>query len=54
MSDEIIVEGLSPNDFKVLEKILKTYKVSLDSEIKFHDIVNVYNKVKQITDYLEE
>lgn len=52
--DEVIVEGLSQENFVVLEKILKSYKVSIDSDISFDDVVDVYNKVKEIVDYLEE
>jgi hypothetical protein len=52
--NEVIVEGLEPNDFVVLEKILKTYKVSLESDVSFDDILNLHNKVRQVIDYLEE
>jgi hypothetical protein len=52
--DELIVEGLCSEDFKVLEKILKTYKVSLSSDITFEELASLYNKVKQIVDYLSE
>jgi hypothetical protein len=38
----------------VLEKILKTYKVSLESDVSFDDILNLHNKVRQVIDYLEE
>lgn len=51
---EIIVEGLCPEDFKILEKILKTYNVSLSSDITFEELVSLHNKVKQIVDYLSE
>jgi hypothetical protein len=52
--NEVIVEGLEPNDFIILEKILKSYKVSIDSEVAFADIIDLHNKVKQVIDYLEE
>ena len=52
--DEVIVEGLEENDFLILEKILKTYKVSLADEVSYSEFLNVYNKVKQVIDYLEE
>lgn len=52
--EEVIVEGLNPKDFIVLEQILRTYKVSLDSNILYADIVELHNKIKQIIDYLEE
>lgn len=52
--NEVIVEGLEPNDFVILEKILRTYKVSLESDISFENILNLHNKVRQVIDYLEE
>ena len=52
--DEIIIEGLSQENFIILEKILKSYKVSIDSDISFDDVVDVYNKVKEIVVYLKE
>ena len=52
--DEVIVEGLVEGDFLILEKILKTYKVSLADEVSFGEVLSIYNKVKQVLDYLEE
>jgi hypothetical protein len=52
--EELIVEGLEAGDFIVLERIIKSYKVSLDDEISFQDIKNLHAKVKQIVDYLQE
>jgi hypothetical protein len=52
--DEVIVEGLEESDFLILEKILKTYKVSLADEVSFSEVHSIYNKVKQVIDYLEE
>ena len=52
--EELIVEGLEKEDFIVLEKILKTYKVSLSDDISFQDIINLHSKVKQIVKCLEE
>ena len=52
--NEVIVEGLETNDFVILEKILRTYKVSLESDISFENILNLHNKVRQVIDYLEE
>jgi hypothetical protein len=52
--NEVIVEGLEPKDFIILEKILKSYKVSIDSEVTFADINDLHSKVKQVIDYLEE
>lgn len=52
--EELIVEGLTTENFIVLEKILKSYKVSLADDISFDDILDLYNKVKQIVDCLDE
>lgn len=52
--NEVIVEGLEPKDFVTLEKILKSYKVSIDGDVSYDDIIDIYNKVKQVIDYLEE
>jgi hypothetical protein len=52
--NEVIVEGLEQEDFVILEKILKTYKVCIDSEVSFSDISCLYGKVKQVLDYLKE
>lgn len=52
--EELVIEGLAPEDFKLLENILKSYKVSLNDSISYIDIVNIYNKIKEIVDCLEE
>lgn len=52
--DELIIEGLDASDFIVLEKVLKTFKVSIEDEIPYHAIEALYGKVKQIVDYLDE
>jgi len=51
--EEIVVEGLTHDNFLVLEQVLKTYKVSVIDEITYEDLLAVYTKVKQIVDYLE-
>jgi hypothetical protein len=52
--EELIVEGLTPQDFNILKEILKTYKVSLNDTIAFDDIVNLYYKITEIVNCLEE
>lgn len=52
--EELIVEGLEKEDFIVLEKILKTYKVSLSDDVFFQDVINLHNKVEQIVKCLQE
>jgi hypothetical protein len=51
--NEIIVEGLQESDFLLLEEILKTYSVSINSSISFEDITNIHNKIKQIVDHIK-
>lgn len=52
--EEVVVEGLAVEDFIVLERIIKSYKVSLNDDITFQDIINLHTKLKQIVDYLQE
>jgi hypothetical protein len=52
--EELVIEGLTPSDFITLEKILKTYKVSLSDDIKMDDIKVLYIKVSEIVNYLNE
>ena len=52
--EELIVEGLSTEDFILLEKLIRTYPTTLDSDISYQNITSLYSKIKQITDYLEE
>jgi hypothetical protein len=52
--DEVIVEGLEPKDFIILEEILRSYKVSLNDTISFSEIIDLHNKIKQIIDYLKD
>jgi hypothetical protein len=50
--EELIVEGLTEEDFILLEKILKAHNISINSDVSFDDLKELYAKVKQITDYL--
>ncbi len=52
--EELVVEGLTPEDFKTLRDILKTYRTSLRDSISFEDIINLYNKINEIVVCLEE
>ena len=52
--EELVVEGLTPEDFIFLEKILKSYPITLESEINHGTLTNLHNKVKQITNYLNK
>lgn len=51
---EVIVEGLEIEDFIVLERILKTYKASIEGDICFQDIINLHTKVEQIVKCLQD
>ena len=52
--EELIVEGLTPEDFRLLRDMLKEYRVSLNDSISFVDIINLYNKINEIVDCLEQ
>ena len=52
--EELLVEGLTPEDFKLLRDIIKTYKASMCDSIPFIEIVNLYSKINEIVDCLEE
>lgn len=52
--EELIVEGLEKEDFIVLGKILKTYKVSISDDVSFQDVINLSNKIDQIIKCLED
>lgn len=51
--DEVIVEGLEPKDFDILEKILKTYPLTLESEVTYNELYSVYHKIKQVQDHIK-
>lgn len=52
--EELIVEGLTPEDFKLLKEILSEYKVSINSTTSFVDVLNLYTKVSEIVSCLEQ
>lgn len=52
--EELIVEGLEAEDFIVLERILKTYKISIGDSVSFQDVTNLYTKVQQIVNCLKD
>ena len=52
--NEIIVEGLNEEDFILLNKIVETYKTSINDEISFDDLLNIRNKLSQVLSYLND
>jgi hypothetical protein len=52
--EELIVEGITPEDLSLIKKVLEAYTVSIVSEISYDDILAVYNKIKDIVDCLED
>lgn len=50
---ELIVEGLEPKDFDILEKILKTYPLTLESEVTYEELCSLYDKIRQVQDHLK-
>jgi len=51
--NELIVEGLEPKDFDILEKILKTYPLTLESEVTYEDLRSLHDKIRQVQDHLK-
>lgn len=54
MSQDLIVEGLEPEDFIVLEHALKVCRLSIDDNITMEQLIDVYNKIKKIVDYIND
>jgi hypothetical protein len=52
--EELIVEGITPEDLSLIKKVLETYTISIVSEISFDDISNIYNKITDIVRCLED
>lgn len=49
---ELIVEGLEPKDFDILEKILRTYSITIGGEVSYEDVKVLYDKIRQVQDHL--
>ena len=52
--DELIVEGITPGDLLLLKRIIETYPASINSEVSFDEIYNIYNKILDIVSCLED
>lgn len=52
--DELIVEGITPEDLLLLKRIIETYPVSIKSEVSFDEIYGIYNKISDIVSCLED
>lgn len=52
--EELLIEGLTPEDFRLIKKIVESYKVSLTDTVSFSDILNVHGKLKEIVDCLDQ
>jgi|TARA_R110000803_G_scaffold134757_1_gene201792 hypothetical protein len=46
--NELIVEGLTPGDFLLLQQIITTYNISISSDIDWAQLVELSTKVDQI------
>lgn len=46
--NELVVEGLTPEDFLLLKEIITTFNVSLSSDIEFAELAKLASKVEQI------
>lgn len=52
--EEIIVDALTPEDFVLLEKILKRFTISIDSDISYQEVVDLHSKVTDIINIICE
>lgn len=52
--DELLVEGLTPEDFNLMLNIIKSYKISIGDDIAYTDLINLHNKIKEIVDCLNQ
>ncbi len=50
--NELIVEGLTPEDFVLLQKIISTYNVSVSSDIRWEELIKLLTKIEQINNAL--
>jgi hypothetical protein len=50
--NELIVEGLTPEDFRLLQKIISTYNISVASDIKWDELIKLLTKIEQINNAL--
>jgi hypothetical protein len=46
--NELIVEGLTPPDFLLLQKLITTYNISISSDIDWVQLVKLSTKVDEI------
>lgn len=52
--DELIIEGITPEDMLLLKRIIETYTVSVKGEVSFDDVSNIYSKISDIVSCLED
>ena len=52
--EELIVEGITPEDFLLIKKILETYKVDMYSDITLEDIRSTHAKISDIVKCFED
>ena len=50
--NELVVEGLTPEDFLLLKEIITTFNISLSSDIEFAELSKLASKVEQIVEAL--
>ena len=50
--EELIVDGITPEDFDTLKLILETYPVSINGDITYEKVFTLHSKVSQIVEAL--
>ena len=50
--NELIVEGLTSEDFVLLQKIISTYNISVSSDIEWEKLIKLLSKIEQINNTL--
>ena len=51
--DELVVNGVTPEDFKILQKLIESYPFTLSSDLGYAEVFPLYNKINQIVEALQ-
>lgn len=49
--DEIVVEGLTPEDFSLLQEVIEKMPITIDSG-RYDEIYKLYKKISEIVTFL--
>ena len=51
--DELVVNGVTPEDFKILQKLIESYPFTISSDLGYAEVFPLYNKINQIVEALQ-